>query len=149
MQYCPVDDLNEYRKAVNFSLSNSVQSTKTTTITPRMKLNDEVATWSQISKAVHLSYNHDDNVGDYGLSAQSTYSINISDSNYVASLSSNEDMLKKTVAFSAPLGKIHSFFLMALNEVRSLITSKMTLFSSSPQGKSSIQQSRKLMSQRL
>jgi hypothetical protein len=33
MRYHPVDDLNEYRKAI-FSLSNSQQSTKTTKITP-------------------------------------------------------------------------------------------------------------------
>jgi hypothetical protein len=44
-------------------------------------------------------------------------------------------MLKKTVAFSLPLEKIYSFFLMALNEVRSLFTSNMTLSSSSSQGK--------------
>ena len=97
-----------------------------------MKLNDEFATWSQKSKTVFSSGNHDNNVGDDGLSTQSTYFINISDSNYIASLTPNEDMLKKTVAFSLPLEKIYSFFLMALNEVRSLITSKMTLSSLSP-----------------
>jgi hypothetical protein len=86
------------------------------------------------SKAILTSRNHDDNVGDDGLSAQSTYSIYISDSNYVASLTPNEDMLKKSVAFSLPLERMYSFFLIALTEVRSLITSKMTLFSSSPQG---------------
>jgi hypothetical protein len=44
-------------------------------------------------------------------------------------------MLKKSVAFSLPLERMYSFFLIALTEVRSLVTSKMTLFSSSPQGK--------------
>ncbi len=134
MRYHPVDDLNEYRKAI-FSLSKSQQSTKTTKITPCMKLNDEVATWSQKLKAILTSRNHDNNVGDDGLSAQSIYSINVSDSNYVASLTPNEDMLKKSVAFSLPLERMYSFFLIALTEVRSLITYKMTLFSSSPQGK--------------
>jgi hypothetical protein len=86
-------------------------------------------------KAILTSRNHDDNVGDDGLSAQSTYSIDISDSDYVASLTPNEDMLKKSVAFSLPLERMYSFFLIALTEVRSLITSKMTLFSSSPQSK--------------
>ncbi len=75
-----------------------------------MKLNDKVATWSQKLKIVFSSRNYDDNVGDDGLTAQSTYSINISDSNYVASLTPNEDMLKKTVAFILPLEKIYSFF---------------------------------------
>ncbi len=42
MHHCPVDDLDEYRKAIYFSLSNTQQSTKTTKITPCMKLNDEV-----------------------------------------------------------------------------------------------------------
>jgi hypothetical protein len=117
MRHCPVDDLDEYRMAIYFSLSNTQRSTKTTKITPHMKLNDKVATWSQKSKTVFSSCNHDDNVGDDGLSAQSTHSINISDSNYVASLTPNEAMSKKTVAFSLPLEKIYSFFLMALNEV--------------------------------
>jgi hypothetical protein len=135
MHHCSVDDLDEYRKAIYFSLSNTQQSTKTMKINPCMKLNDKVTTWSQKPKTVFSSRNHDDNVGDDGLSAQSTYPINILDSNYVACLTPNEDMLKKTVAFSLTLEKIHSFFLMALNEVRSLITSKMTLSSSSPQGK--------------
>ncbi len=67
--YCPVDDLNEFRKAIYFSLSNSQQSTKTTKITPHMKLNDKVATWSQKPKAILTSCNHDNNVGDDGLSA--------------------------------------------------------------------------------
>jgi hypothetical protein len=118
MQYHPVDDLNEYRKAIYFSLSNSQQSTKTTKITPHMKLNDKVATWSQKSKAIITSRNHDNNVGDDGLSTQSTYSINISDSNYVASLTLNEDMLKKSVAFSLPLERMYSFFLIALAELK-------------------------------
>ncbi len=135
MRYHPVDDLNEYKKAIYFSLSNSQRSTKTMKITPRMKLNDEVATWSQKLKAILTSHNHDNNLGDDGLSAQSTYSISISDSNYIASLTPNEDMLKKSVAFSLPLDRMYSFILIALTEVRSLITSKMTLFSSSPQGK--------------
>ncbi len=135
MRHCPVDDLDEYRKAIYFSLSNTQQSTKTTKINLCMKLNDEVATWSQKSKTVFSSRNHDDNVGDDGLSAQLVYSINISDSNYTASLTPNEDILKKTVAFSLPLEKIYSFFLMALNEVRSLITSEMTFSSLSPQSK--------------
>jgi hypothetical protein len=135
MRHHPVDDLDEYRKAIYFSLGYYQQSTKTMKITPCMKLNNEVATWSQKLKTVSSSHNHDNNVGDDGLSAQSTYSINISDSNYIASLTPNEDLLKKTVAFSLPLEKFYSFFLMALNEVRHLITSKMTLSSSSPQGK--------------
>jgi hypothetical protein len=118
-----------------FSLSNSQQSTKTMKITPCMKLNDEVATWSQKSKAILTSRNHDNNIGDDGLSAQSTYTINISDSDYVASLTPNEDMLKKSVAFILPLERMYSFFLIALTEVRSLITSKTTLFSLSPQCK--------------
>jgi hypothetical protein len=47
MHHCPVDDLDEYRKAISFSLSNTQQSTKTMKISPGMKLNDEVATWSK------------------------------------------------------------------------------------------------------
>jgi hypothetical protein len=135
MRHYPVDDLDENRKAIFFSLSNTQRPTKTTKITPCMKLNDEVPTWSQKLKTVFSSRNHDKNIGDDGLSTQSTYSINISDSDYAASLTPNEDMLKKTVAFSLPLEKNYSFFLMTLNEVRSLITSKMTLSSSSPHGK--------------
>jgi hypothetical protein len=52
MWYHPVDDLNEYRKAIYFSLSNSQQSAKTTKITPHIKLNEEVTTWSQKLKAI-------------------------------------------------------------------------------------------------
>ncbi len=70
MCHCPVDDLDEYRKAIYFSLSNTQQSTKTIKITPCMKLNDEVATWSQKLMTVFSSRNHDNNVGDDGLSAQ-------------------------------------------------------------------------------
>ena len=83
-----------------FSLSNMQQSSRTTKITPHKKLNDKVATWFQKSKTVLSSRNHDDNTRDDGISAQSTYSINISDSNYIASLTPNEDILKKTIPFS-------------------------------------------------
>ncbi len=100
-----------------------------------MKMNDKVATWSQKLKAISTSHNHDNNVGDDGLSAKLTYSINILDSNYVSSLTPNKDMLKKSVSFSLPLERMYPFFLIVLTEVRSLITSKMTLFSLSPQGK--------------
>jgi hypothetical protein len=76
-----------------------------------MKLNEEVATWSQKLIATHLSRNRDNNIQDDGLSAQLTYSINSSDRDSIASLTSNEDMLKKTIAFSLPLEKIYSFIL--------------------------------------
>ncbi len=69
MHHRPVDDLDEYRKAIYFSLSNTQQFTKTTNITPCMKLNDEVATWSQKLKTVFSSRNHDNNIRDDGLSA--------------------------------------------------------------------------------
>jgi hypothetical protein len=44
-------------------------------------------------------------------------------------------MWKISVAFSLPLEKMYSFFLIVMTDVRCLITSKMNLFSLSPQGK--------------
>ncbi len=64
MRYCPVDDLKEYRKAMHFSLSNRQQCTKTTKITPCMKLNEEVATWCQKLKAILTNHNHYDNIAE-------------------------------------------------------------------------------------
>jgi hypothetical protein len=61
----------------------------------------------------------EDNVGEDGLSAQSSYIINISDSNYIENLAPDPDMFdNKFVLEHDTLQKVYTKLIEALNEVR-------------------------------
>jgi hypothetical protein len=61
----------------------------------------------------------EDNVGEDGLSAQSSYIINISDSNYIENLAPDPDMFDNEIVLEHDtLQKVYTKLIEALNEVQ-------------------------------
>ncbi len=61
----------------------------------------------------------EDNVGEDGLSAQSSYIINISDSNYIENLAPDPDMFDNDIVLEHDtLQKVYTKLVEALNEGR-------------------------------
>jgi hypothetical protein len=86
-------------------------------------VNAEVASWwkgnakSDSSSLPSMMFK--DNVGEDGLSAQSSYTINISDSNYIDNLAPNLTMFDNEVPLGMDtLKKVFTQLVSALNDVR-------------------------------
>ncbi len=91
-------------------------------ISPTRSKNAEVASWWKGSSKVNTSSFHsmmfEDNVGEDGLSAQSSYIINIDDSNYIENLAPDSPMFDNEVLLEHDtLQKVYTKLIEALNEV--------------------------------
>ncbi len=91
-------------------------------ISPTKSKNGEVSSWWKGSSKHNTSSFHslmfEDNVGKYGLSAQSPYIININDSNYIENLAPDPDMFDNEVFLEHDtLQKVYTKLIEALNEV--------------------------------
>jgi hypothetical protein len=120
---------NSYKKALIISLLTSRKLVKTP---PTVSNNAEVASWCKGSSMSDSSSLHsvvfEDNVGEDGLSAQSSYTIDINDSNYIDNLAPHPIMFDNKV----PLGedifkKVYTQLIRALNDVRIQKSSNSTL----------------------
>ncbi len=92
-------------------------------ISPTRSKNAEVASWWKGSSKVNPSSFHsmmfEDNVGEDGLSAQSSYIININDSNYIKNLAPDPPMFNNEVLLEHDtLQKVYTKLIEALNEVQ-------------------------------
>ena len=90
---------------------------------PTVSKNAEVSSWWRGSSKSNSSSFHsmmfEDNVGEDGLSAQSSYTIDINDSNYINNLAPHSTMFDNEV----PLGddtfkKVYTQLIKALNDIR-------------------------------
>ncbi len=88
-----------------------------------VSINAKVASWwnksPKIDSSLLLSMMFEDNVGEDGLSAQSSYTIDINDSNYIDNLAPHPTMFDNKV----PIGedtfkKVYTQLITALNDVR-------------------------------
>jgi len=95
-------------------------------------VNAEVASWwkgnAKSDSSSLPSMMFEDNVGEDGLSAQSSYTIDINDSNYIDNLAPHPTMFDNEV----PLGedtfkKVHTQLISALNDVRIQKSTNSTL----------------------
>ncbi len=92
-------------------------------ISPTRSKIAEVALWWKESSKSNTSLFHsmmfEDNLGEDGLSAQSSYIINISDSNYIENLAPDPDMFDNEIVLEHDiLQKVYTKLIEALNEVR-------------------------------
>jgi hypothetical protein len=71
----------------------------------------------------------EDNVGKDGLSAQSSYTIDINDSNYIKNLAPHPTMFDNKVPFGEDtFKKVYNQMISALNNVRVQKNTNLTLF---------------------
>ena len=97
-----------------------------------MTVNAEVASWwkgnAKSDSSLLPSMMFEDNVGEDGLSAQSSYTIEINDANYIDNLAPHPTMFHNKV----PLGedtfkKVYTQLIKALNDVRIQQSTNLTL----------------------
>jgi hypothetical protein len=90
---------------------------------PTVFKNAEVSSWrKQTSKSDSSSLHSmmvEDNVGEDGISAQSSYTIDINDSNYIDNLAPHPTMFDNEVPLGMyTLKKVYTQLICALNDVR-------------------------------
>jgi hypothetical protein len=95
-------------------------------------VNAEVASWwkgnAKIDSSSLPSMMFEDNVGKDGLSAQSSYTIDINDSNYIDSLAPDPTMFDNEVPLGMDtLKKVYTQFISELNDVRVQKSTNSTL----------------------
>ncbi len=88
-----------------------------------MIVNAEVASWwkgnTKSGSSSLPSMMFEDNVGDDGLSSQSSYTIDINDSNYIDNLAPDPTMFDNEVPLGMDtLKKVYTQLISALNDVR-------------------------------
>jgi hypothetical protein len=99
---------------------------------PTVSKNAEVSSWWRGSSKSNSSSSHsmmfEDNVGEDGLSAQSSYTIDINDSNYFDNLAPDPTMFDNEVPLEMDtLKKVYTQLISALNNVRIKKSTNSTL----------------------
>ena len=111
---------NSDKKALIISLLTNRKLVKTP---PTISKNAEVSFWWRGSSKSNSSSLHsmvfEENVGEDGLSAQSSYAININDSNYIDNLAPDTTMFDNEVPLGMDtLKKVYTQLISALNDGR-------------------------------
>ncbi len=120
---------NSDKKALIISLLTSHKLVRTL---PTVSNNAEVASWWKGSSKIDSSSLHsmmfEDNVGEDGLSVQSSYTIDINDSNYIDNLAPHPTMFDNEVLLREDtFKKVYTQLIKALNDVRLQKSSNSTL----------------------
>ncbi len=107
------------------------------TITPRVKVNLEVDSWTTTCRATTAgsSLGFEDNVFEDGLSSQSTYKINLDCAYYKPSIAPNQKLLNDLEQSKEQLEKVYVEIMKEVNKSRLQIASKNTLSTTDHQGK--------------
>jgi hypothetical protein len=120
---------NSDKKALIISLLTNLKLVR---IPPTVSKNAEVSSWwKQNSKGDSSSLHSmmfEDNVGEDGLSAQSSYTIDINETNYIDNLAPHPTMFDNEVPFGEDiLKKVYTQLISALNDVRIQKSTNSTL----------------------
>ncbi len=109
---------------VDIIMSRKMSITSTT-----ISLNADVASWNKSNKSISSSMVLESNVGEDGLSAQSTHGVNIEDKNEIELLLPHAEMFGNEVYLEKKtLVWMYTQFTCALNDVHVQISSNSTLF---------------------
>jgi hypothetical protein len=120
----PIQNEDMLELIVDIIMSRKMSITSTT-----ISLNAEVASWNKSNKSISSLLVLESNVGEDGLSAQSTYGVNIEDKNEIKLLLPCTEMFGNEVYLrkKTPV-RIYTQFTRALNDVHVQISSNSTLF---------------------
>jgi hypothetical protein len=95
MHHFNQDDIYQLKAVIQDIMTTSNLMPKRCTIGPLAQLNSMVSSWTTNGKATTAGFLlvFEDNVGEDGLSSQSTYKVNIDDPYYKASIAPNPKVL--------------------------------------------------------
>jgi hypothetical protein len=119
---------NSDKKALIISLLTNCKLVRTPSTVSK---NAEVSSWWKGSSKSNFSslqsVMFEDNIGEDGLSAQSSYTININDSKYIDNLAPHPTMLDNEVPLGEDTFKVYTQLISALNDVRIQKSTNSTL----------------------
>ncbi len=123
---------------INDIMTTSLLPPKRCTVTPIAQLNSMVASWTTNRKTTTAgsSLVFEDNVGEDGLSSQSTYKVNIDCLYYKAYIAPNQIILNGLKPSKEQLETVYGGMMTAVNELQLEIASKKTLSAIDCQGRS-------------
>jgi hypothetical protein len=131
------NDLHLLKDIIQDIITASTSPPKSCTITSIAKFNLEVASWTTTCKATTAgsSFVFEDNVGEDGLSSQSTYKVNIDCPHYKASIAPNQKILNDLKPSKEQLKNVYGGLMKEVNELQLHIASNNTLAAIDHQGK--------------
>jgi hypothetical protein len=132
------DDPHPLKYVIQDIMTTSSSLPKRYTIGPLAQLNSMVSSWTTNGKVTTAGslLVFEDNVGEDGLSTQSTYKVNIDCPYYKASIAPNPKVLNDLKPSKEQLEKVYGGIMKEVNELQLQIDSKKTLSCIDHQGKS-------------
>jgi hypothetical protein len=120
------DDPHPLKDVIQDIRTTSSSLPKRCTIGPLAQLNLMVSSWTTNSKATTAGslLVFEENVGEDGLSSQSTYKVNIDSLYYKASIAPNPKVLNDLKPLKKQLEKVYGGIMKEVNELRLQIDSK-------------------------
>ena len=138
MRHFVQDDFYPLKDAIQDIMTTSSSLPKRCTIGPLAQLNSMVSSWTTNGKATTAGslLVFEDNVGEDGLSTQSTYKVHIYCPYYKEAIAPNPKVLKSLKPSKEQLEKDYGGIMKEVNDLRLQIDSKKTLSCIDCQGKS-------------
>jgi hypothetical protein len=124
------DDPHPLKDIIQDIMNTSSSLPKRCTIGPLAQLNSMVSTWTTNGKATTTGslLVFDDNVGEDGLSTQSTYKVNIDCPYYKEAIAPNSKVLNVLKPSEEDLKKVYRVLMKEVNDLRMQIDSKKNPF---------------------
>ena len=138
MRHFVQDDPHPLEDVIQDIMNTSSSLQKRCTIGPLAQLNSMVSSWTTNGKATTAGslLFFEDNVGEDGLSPESTYKVNIDCPYYKEAIAPNPKVLNKLKPSKQQLEKVYGGIMNEVNDLRLQIDSKKTLSCIDHQGKS-------------
>jgi hypothetical protein len=129
MHHFAQDDIYQLKDVIQDIMTASSLVPKMCAIGPLAQLNSMVSPWTTNGKATTAgsSLVFDDNVGEDGLSSQSTYKVNIDDPYYKAFIAPNPKVLNDLKPSKENLKKVYGVLMKEVNDLQLQIDSEKTL----------------------
>ena len=140
MRHFVQDDPHPLKYVIQDIMTTSSSLPKRCTIGPLAQLNSMVSSWTTNGKATTVAslLVFEDNVGEDGLSSQSTYKVNIDDPYYKASIAPNPKVLNDLKLSKEQLEKVYQGIMEEVNDLRLQIESKKPFLALIVKAKASI-----------
>jgi hypothetical protein len=119
MRHFVQDDPHPLKYVIRDIMKPSSSLPKSCTIHPLAQLNSMVSSWTTNGKATTVAslLVLEDNVGEDGLSSQSTYKVNIDDPYYKASIVPNPKVLNDLKLSKEQLEKVYQGIMEEVNDL--------------------------------
>ncbi len=129
MHHFVQDDIYQLKEVIQDIMTTSSSLPKRCTIGPLAQLNSMVSSWTPDGKETTAGslLVFEDNVGEDGLSSQSTYKISIDCPYYKASIAPNPKVLNDLKPSKGQLDNVYGGIMKEVNELRLQIDSTKTL----------------------